>query len=255
MLNGAGNTHGDIELAGARGLAGLSDLSALGQPSRVRDRPRAAERRADGIGELAELLHLGLLADAAADGQNELGAPPCRRRRPRSTRRTRARSSARGAAGAANALTLRRRRRFRRLEHIAAHGEQHDAPAGKVDFDIDLLAVAAARRDELALDVLHLNTSVANPSRQLGGERRGVAEGIDAVRDQHDVRAARSAISAPIAASKVSGSNSARGTLTVMISSTPATLTAGDELLGRRPRGSPRRRSSRVAAQRLRGAR
>ena len=73
MLNGAGHAHGDVELAGARRLAGLTDLAALGQPARIGDGPGAAERRADGIRQLPELRHLGFLADAAADGQDELG--------------------------------------------------------------------------------------------------------------------------------------------------------------------------------------
>src|ERR1700730_15014124 len=40
MLNGTRDAHRHIELARTRSLAGLTDLTALGQPARVRDRAR-----------------------------------------------------------------------------------------------------------------------------------------------------------------------------------------------------------------------
>src|SRR5580658_703425 len=73
MLNGARYAHGDIEFTCARRFSGLSDLAALGQPACVRDRPGTAEGRPDGVRKLLELRHIGFLADAAADGQDELG--------------------------------------------------------------------------------------------------------------------------------------------------------------------------------------
>src|SRR5215471_5732221 len=74
MLDRSRDAHRHVELAGARGLAGLADLAGLRQPAGIGDRPRAAEHRADRSGELAELLHVRLLADATSDRENELGA-------------------------------------------------------------------------------------------------------------------------------------------------------------------------------------
>src|SRR5215471_18397434 len=72
MLDRSRDAHRHVELAGARGLAGLADLAALRQPAGIGDRPRAAEHRTDRIGELAELFHVRLLADATSDREDEL---------------------------------------------------------------------------------------------------------------------------------------------------------------------------------------
>src|ERR1700722_4977011 len=175
VLNSPGNAHGNIELTGARRLAGLSDLAALGQPTRVRNGSRAAERCADRIRQFPELSSLGFLADSAADGQNELGRAHvdvvsgtqfdeiAGRRAARHPR-----SSKRGEP--------RRRPLFRRLEHIAPYGEQHAAEAGKADFDVYFLAVAAARGYELAVDALHLEDIGREAQLEFGRQSCRVAE-------------------------------------------------------------------------------
>jgi hypothetical protein len=41
-----------------------------------------------------------------------------------------------------------------RLEYVAAQREQHRAAPGEIDLDVELLSVAAARRDQFAVDAL-----------------------------------------------------------------------------------------------------
>jgi hypothetical protein len=102
-----------------------------------------------------ELRDVRFLADAAADGQNELG-----RRHVDvvvELNSMNSRAVERLAVGGRGELTDSRRcRLFRRLVYVGADGEQHGAAAGEIDFDVHLLSVAAARGHELALDALGL---------------------------------------------------------------------------------------------------
>ena len=78
--------------------------------------------------------------------------------------------------GAANALSRGDAALFRRLVHIAAHGEQHGGAAGKVDFDVHFLTVAAARGHELAVDALQFEDIGREAQLEFGRKRCRVAE-------------------------------------------------------------------------------
>src|SRR5271163_449560 len=138
MLNGTGHAHRNIEPTGARRLAGLSDLTALGQPTGVRNRPGTAERRADGVRQFSELRDLGFLPDTAADGQDELGGRHVdvisRAQFDELASGRAARCGERGERGGRGERVYARRcGLLRRLVYIAADGEQYGAAAGDVD--------------------------------------------------------------------------------------------------------------------------
>ena len=61
-----------------------------------------------------------------------------------------------GGSGRGERGHSRRARLLGRLEYVGADREQHRGAAGEVDLDVHLLAVAAARRDQLAVDAFRL---------------------------------------------------------------------------------------------------
>ena len=103
---------------------------------------------------------------------------------------------------------------------------------GKIDFDIDLLTVAAARRDQaivLVFDAEHVGRkAVADPWRPAPRRNRRSRR----CAEPGPRPGWRTSISAPTAASKVSGSNSRAATFTATISSTPASSSAGISCAG-----------------------
>src|SRR5882724_9922412 len=190
MLNSARNAHRHIQLAGTRRLAGLPDLAALRQPTRIRNGSRAPERCADRGGQFPEALHVRLLADSTADRQDELG-----RRHVEIVTRAHLNEGA-----AADPRSHRRRRELtdrgrrntlRWFERVGADGKHDDVLARKLDFDVDLLPVAAASRDETRLPgaplqshVLELEHIGREPETALRRDSGRIAKRVDAVRDE-----------------------------------------------------------------------
>ena len=70
MLDGSGDADGEIEL-GRDGLAGAADLALHGKPAVVADGARGGEFGAERLGELLDERDVLLLADAAADGDDD----------------------------------------------------------------------------------------------------------------------------------------------------------------------------------------
>src|SRR5215831_4811899 len=191
MLDRPRDAHRHVELAGARSLAGLSDLAALRQPAGIGDRPRAAEHGTDRIGELAEALDVRLLADATSDRQDELGA--------RHVDVVLARAhldeflTRESCAGARRleATHHRGRAALRWLEYTRAQGEYDHRLAGKVQLDADLLSVATARGDEHPVLVSDAEDVGGEAVVTLDGERSSPAECVDAVGHEYDRGLAR----------------------------------------------------------------
>ncbi len=90
-------------------------------------------------------------------------------------------------AGASKAVTFGAAPASGGLNMLAAQRQQHGAAAGKIEFDADLLAIAAARRDEFAVDTLDLEHIGGESQASRGCEGRGITERIDAVRHEHDI--------------------------------------------------------------------
>src|SRR5215831_1707790 len=191
MLDRPGDAHRHVELAGARSLAGLSDLAALRQPAGIGDRPRAAEHGTDRIGELAEALDVRLLADATSDRKDELGARHVDVVLARADLDEFPADEPCAGARRLEATHHRARAALRWLEHTGAQGEYDHRLAGKVQLDVDLLSIAAARGDKLPVLVRDPEDVGGEAVVTLDGERGGPAESVDAVGHEYDRRLAR----------------------------------------------------------------
>src|SRR5882762_7088421 len=190
VLNRPGDAHRQVQLAGARGLAGLAELAALGKPAGIGDRARAAENRTDRLRQLPEAFDVRLLADAAADSQDELGRRHIdivggARLDETATHQACSRGRCR------EACDRRTRARFRWLEYTGAQREDDDFPGWKVHLDVDFLAVAAACRDQRTL--LVAETKDVGREAMVAFRRHGgrIAEGVDAVRQENQRGLAR----------------------------------------------------------------
>ena len=188
VLHGTGDAEREVDLR-LDGLAGLTDLAGGGHPAGVDERARDAERRAHLLGQLLELLDVVLLADAAADREQELrlgdvdvaalGLDEL--------------AVLRARGGGSDAASSRDRRASGALGRLPRRGAQHEDGrllAGELELGPDLRAVHLPLGDEAAVvSERHHVGGEAEP--QAGGERRCEAHRADGEPGQDDRRLLR----------------------------------------------------------------